>query len=67
MKITYHLAQVIPIYSNREAAEVQAVFEPFFTKLGQKWQYLESTFELNLQIWESETNRSTLIGSSGFS
>ena len=43
------------IIANREAAQVQAVFEPFFTNLGQKWQYLKSTLELNLQIWESET------------
>lgn len=44
-----------PYIANREAAQVQAVFEPFFTNLGQKWQYLKSTLELNLQIWESET------------
>ena len=41
--------------ANREAAQVQVVFEPFFTNLGQTWQYLKSTLELNLQIWESET------------
>ena len=56
-----------PYIANREAAQVQAVFEPFFANLGQKWQYLKSTLELNLQIWESETNINTLRGSSGFS
>ena len=44
-----------PYIASREAAQVQAVFEPFFTNLGQKWQYLKSTLELNLHIWESET------------
>ena len=44
-----------PYIANREAAQVQVVFEPFFTNLGQKWQYLKSTLELNLQIWGSET------------
>ena len=53
--------------ATREAAQVQAVFEPFFTNLGQKWQYLKSTLELNLQIWESDTYTSRLRGSSGFS
>ena len=44
-----------PYIANREAAQIQAVFELFFTNIGQKWHYLKSTLELNLQIWESET------------
>ena len=32
--------------------------KPFFTNLGQRWQYLKSTLELNLQIWELVYTRS---------
>ena len=54
-KMTFVILLHNSYIANREATQIQAVFEQFLTKLGQKWQYLKSTLELNLQIWESET------------